>query len=199
VREPLRDTKSSAYAARLERLSGARWRRWLDVQAPYRWNLRRLALGRTLDLGCGIGRHLAHLPVGSVGIDHNPDAVDAARRRGCEAYLPDEFRASPGAAGRFDALLAAHVLEHLPEPAARALLAAHLVFLRPGARVVLITPQEAGFRADPSHVEFFDLDALGALLAAVGCEVLRAYSFPLPRALGRLFRHNEFVAVGRLP
>jgi 2-polyprenyl-3-methyl-5-hydroxy-6-metoxy-1,4-benzoquinol methylase len=199
VTEPARDTRSAEYAARLERLSGARWKRWLAVQAPYRWNLRRLALGRTLDLGCGAGRQLAHLPAGSVGIDHNPHAVEAARRRGCEAWLPDEFRASARAGERFDALLAAHVLEHLPRPVARALLADHLGFLRPGARLVLIAPQEAGFRSDPSHVEFLDFAALRALLEAVGCQVLRAYSFPFPRALGHLFRHNEFVVVGRLP
>ena len=51
-----------------------RWKRILDVQAPYRWNLRRL-LGtrRTLDVGCGIGRNLVNLPVGSVGVSRHED------------------------------------------------------------------------------------------------------------------------------
>lgn len=199
MQDPVRDPCSAAYADRLERLAGARWKRWLDVQAPYRWHLRRLALGRTLDLGCGIGRHLEQLPAGSVGIDPNPHAVAAARRRGCEAYGPAAFRASPRAAERFDALLVAHVLEHLPRAAAESLVAQHIRFLRAGARVVLITPQERGFRSDPSHVEFLDLAALREILARSGCEVLRSYSFPLPRAFGRVFAHNEFVAVGRRP
>ena len=193
------DSRSAEYAARLERLGAARWRRWLDVQAPYRWQLRRLGLGRTLDLGCGIGRHLVHLPAGSVGIDPNPHAVAAARRRGCEAYGPEEFRASPRARETFDTLLVAHVLEHLPEGEAAPLLAAHLRFLHPGARVLLVTPQEAGFRSDPSHRTFLDFDALRELLDALGCAAERAFSFPLPRGFGRVFPHNEFVVVGRLP
>lgn len=169
------------------------------MQAPYRWQLRRLGLGRTLDLGCGIGRHLAHLPAGSVGIDPNPHAVAVARRRGLEAYTPEAFRASPCARERFDALLVAHVLEHLAPGEAERLVGDHLRWLRPGARVLLVTPQEAGFRSDPSHRTFLDFDALRGLLVALGCVPERAFSFPLPRALGRVFPHNEFVVLGRLP
>lgn len=192
------DTRSDAYAVRLERKSGARWRRWLDVQAPYRRRLHALGLGRTLDLGCGVGRHLLHLPPGSVGVDHGGAAVEACRRRGAEAYLPEEFRASPRAAERFDSLLCAHVLEHMPAADAQAFLAEWLPWVRPGGRVVLVTPQEAGFRTDPSHVEPLDLAALVRLLAKLGCEVERAFSFPFPAFVGRFFPHNESIAVGRV-
>jgi SAM-dependent methyltransferase len=195
VSEPA-DTRGPEYAARLEQLSGARWKRWLDVQAPYRWNLRRLRLGRTLEVGCGVGRNLAHLPPGSVGIDPNPHAVEGACRRGCTALLPEAFRASAHAALPFDALLCAHVLEHMDGSEARELLAGHVGFLRPAARVVLVTPQEAGFRSDPTHVRFLDFDSLRVLLEGAGCDLLRAYSFPFPRAAGRIFPHNEFVVVG---
>jgi SAM-dependent methyltransferase len=195
----LRDAREPAYAERLARLEGAAWKRWLRVQAPYRWNLRRLRLGRTLEIGCGIGRNLEHLGAAAVGIDPNPDAVAAARRRGCAAYLPGAFRDSPEAARLFDALLFAHVLEHVSPSEARALLADHLGFLRPRGRVALICPQEAGYRTDPTHVTFLDFAALGALLDACGLGLERAYSFPLPRAFGRWFPHNEFVVVGRRP
>jgi SAM-dependent methyltransferase len=192
-----RDTRSADYAGRLEALEGRRWKRWLDVQAPYRWNLRRLRLGPTLEIGCGIGRHLVHLPPGSVGVDHNPHAVEIARRRGCEALSPEAFAADPRRHAGFASLLCAHVLEHMPRADAEALLIRYLPAVEPGGRVVLIAPQEAGFRSDPSHVEFLDDTALADLARRQGCTVLRAYSFPFPRAVGRVFPHNEFVVVAR--
>ena len=191
------DSKGEAYAARLARLEGARWKRWLDVQQPYRWNLRRLGLGRTLEIGCGIGRNLEALGPAALGVDHNAHAVEIARKRGHRAWLPDAFRASPEAALPFDALLFAHVLEHMVRDEAAALVAQWLDRLRPGGKVLLIAPQEAGFRSDPSHVEFLDFDALRELLGRVGCETLRAWSFPFPRFAGRVFLHNEFMVLGR--
>src|SRR5690349_17057220 len=62
---PMQDTSGADYAARLHALQGKRWKRLLNVQAPYQWNLRRRHLGRTLEIGCGIGRNLASLGAGS--------------------------------------------------------------------------------------------------------------------------------------
>jgi len=192
------DTGSPAYARYLAAVP--RWKRWLDVQAPYRWNLRRLELGFTLDLGCGTGRNLAHLGGHGVGVDPNPHAVALARARGLEALTPDEFATSPHARpGRFDALLVAHVLEHLEPRAAHALVADHLAFVRPAGRVVLITPQERGFASDPTHVAFVGFHELEALCAGLELELERRYSFPFPRWAGRLFTHNESVLVARRP
>jgi SAM-dependent methyltransferase len=176
------------------------WKRWIDVQAPYRWNLRRLQLGFTLDLGCGTGRNLAHLGGNGVGVDHNAHSVAAARARGLEAFTSDEFRSSSHATpGRFDALLVAHVLEHMPLVEATALVGEHLPYVRAGGRVVLITPQEAGFASDATHVAFTGFAELERVLAAHGLALERRYSFPFPRFAGRVFRHNEFVVVGRKP
>jgi 2-polyprenyl-3-methyl-5-hydroxy-6-metoxy-1,4-benzoquinol methylase len=126
--------------------------------------------------------------------------VERARLRGLVAYTPEGFAAAPEAAtAGFDALLCAHVVEHMTFPVAADLLRSYLPYLRPGGRVVLITPQEAGFRSDPTHVERFDLAKLAALFAALGLAPERSYSFPLPRLAGRLFRHNEFVALARNP
>jgi len=191
------DSQGDAYAARLARLEGARWKRWLDVQALYRWNLRRMQLGRTLEIGCGIGRNLLHLGAAAVGIDPNGAAVATARMRGAVAFMPDAFRASAESRTPFDALLFAHVLEHMRRAAAAALIAQWLPLLRGGGRVVLIAPQEAGFRSDPTHVEFLDEAALRELLSGAGCVIERAYSFPFPRVVGRAFPYNEFVAIGR--
>jgi SAM-dependent methyltransferase len=96
-------TADADYTARLSRLQNVWWKRVFDVQAPYRWNLRRLHLGRTLDIGCGIGRNLAYLPPGSVGVDHNPHSIEVARERGLKTFLPAEFSSAPHSkAGSFD-------------------------------------------------------------------------------------------------
>ncbi|MGQ0574686.1 MAG: class I SAM-dependent methyltransferase [Pseudonocardia sp.] len=188
------------YAQRLRTLEGARWKRWLDVQAPYRRNVRRLGLGRTLDVGCGLGRNLAHLGGSGVGVDHNADAVAVARERGLAAYTAAEFLAGPLAtAGAFDSLLAAHVVEHMPERDAVALLRTYLPFVAPGGKVVLITPQERGYATDATHVRFCGFAEVAALCAGVGLTVARQYSFPFPRAAGRVFPYNEFVTLARTP
>ena len=72
-----RDTRQRLRRA-ADRLQTARWKQWLDVQAPFRWNLRRLDPGFTLDIGCGIGRNLLHLPRQGVGVDTNEHCVRAA-------------------------------------------------------------------------------------------------------------------------
>ncbi|MSR61043.1 MAG: class I SAM-dependent methyltransferase [Planctomycetes bacterium] len=194
--EPARDTTSPAYTRYLAERAG--WKRFIDVQAPYRWNLRRLELGFTLDLGCGTGRNLAHLGGHGVGIDHNAHSVAAARARGLDAYTGEEFARSPHATpGRFDTLLVAHVLEHLQPAQALALVGEHLPFVKSGGRVVLLTPQERGFASDATHVAFTGFDELERVLTANGLVLVRRYSFPFPRFVGRLFAHNEFVVVAR--
>jgi 2-polyprenyl-3-methyl-5-hydroxy-6-metoxy-1,4-benzoquinol methylase len=192
-------TQGADYAERLVSLQQVWWKRILPVQAPYRWNLRRLKLGYTLDVGCGIGRNLLHLDGNGVGIDHNSASVAVARAAGVRAFTPSEFLASGLARpGAFDSLLVSHVLEHMTRAQAVELVREHLAYVRVGGSVVLITPQERGFRSDSSHVEFMDLDALRDVATAVQLSVRRASSFPFPRAAGRLFVYNEFVLVGKV-
>lgn len=193
------DTRSREYAQRLKDLEGVWWKRLLDVQRPYRWNLRRHDLGATLDVGCGIGRNLVALPEGSLGVDHNERSVATARARGLDAVTPEEFeqRASGGAV--FDSMLMAHVLEHLSEDAANDLIGTYLRYVRPGGTVLWICPQERGYATDPTHVRFVDRGALLRHAATHGLHVVRTFSFPLPTAAGRVFPYNEFVLVARRP
>lgn len=193
-------TRDVAYAERLQRLGGARWKRLLDAQAPYRWNIHRLNLGFTLDVGCGIGRNLAHLGGNGVGVDHNPTSIAVAREAGLTAFTTEEFLAGEYAVpDRFDSMLLAHVLEHLPEEQVREVVSSYLPYVRSGGSVVFITPQERGYASDATHVRFVGFDESAALATELGLTVTRQYSFPLPRFAGKAFTYNEFVVVSRKP
>ncbi|MEP7047217.1 MAG: class I SAM-dependent methyltransferase [Ilumatobacteraceae bacterium] len=185
------------YADRLQRLSGRWWKRL--IPNPYRWNVRRIATGRVLDVGCGIGRCLDFVRPRGVGVDPNAAAIAVCREKGHVAYLPQEFTAafvSPGDA-RLDTLLCSHVLEHLDEPTGVALIRSYLPYLASGARIVLITPQERGHGSDVTHVRFMDDRALTELAEQCGLVVERISSFPLPRLFGRWFIYNETVTIAR--
>lgn len=187
------ETRAKAYTHRLVSKTRSGWRRHLDVQRPYRWNLRRLEPGRCLDIGCGVGRNLEHLPTGSVGVDHNATSVDECRRRGLEAYLPQELEAQK--LGTFDSLLCAHVLEHLGPENGVALLRQYIQFLSPDAKIIVITPQERGFASDRTHVRWVGFDEARSACGEVGFRTRQQYSFPFPRPVGKIFYANEFVTV----
>src|SRR6266508_3208086 len=88
------ETKSSKYTDSLIKKQRVWWKRLLDVQAPYRWNIRRLSPGFTLDIGCGIGRNLLHLNGQGIGIDHNVQSIELVRKQGLMASTPEEFQVS---------------------------------------------------------------------------------------------------------
>ncbi len=191
-------TEDADYARRLSTLEGARWKRLLNVQALYRWNLRRYHLGVTLDVGCGIGRNMAALEPGSVGVDHNPESVAVARRRGFSALTVEEFTRSAAAAPeRFDSLLVAHVLEHMGKAEGVRLLETYLPYLRSGGAVLLICPQERGFASDPTHVQWLAGSDLEDMSRAVALRPVSRRSFPLPRPAGSWFTYNESLVLAR--
>jgi SAM-dependent methyltransferase len=102
-------------------------------------HLHRLPPGRVLDVGCGDGRFLSAAAAAgweAVGVDF--DARASARSRpGVQVHLGDLFDcAFPAAA--FDAVVLDNVIEHLPDPGAVFAECARL--LRPGGRLVMITP-----------------------------------------------------------
>lgn len=192
-------TADERYAERLNGLQNKRWKKILNVQLPWKLHMRRLKLGRVLDVGCGNGRNLQYVDVGSVGVDHNTALVGSARETGAAAYTVDEFFGDPtlAKAESFDSMLLAHVIEHLQPDEAREVIGSYLPFLKHGGRVVWITPQERGYKSDYTHVVFADFGELSALASDLGLEVWNTYSFPFPRFLGKIFIYNEFVMIAR--
>ncbi len=201
--EPLHDTHGTAgedYARRLQAKQQVWWKKALNVQAPYQYNLRRQQLGRTLDVGCGIGRNLETLGAGSVGVDHNEAAVKVARERGVTALTVAEWEQSelrqPEA---FDGMLLAHVIEHMDAASGIAILEEYLPYLRPGGSVFFVCPQERGYASDPTHVRWTTGEDLEQLARDVGLEPEPWYSFPFPRWAGKPFIYNEFCLKARKP
>jgi SAM-dependent methyltransferase len=193
-------TEGADYTERLQRVTGAGWKKALNVQAPYRWNVRRLKLGFTLDVGCGLGRNLGHLDGNGVGVDHNAASIAQARAAGFTAFTVEDFLASEYAvADRFDSVLVAHVVEHAPEEQAKEIVGMYLPYLKHGGRVVFITPQERGYRTDATHVRFCGHPEVAKISTDLGLTVGRQYSFPFPRFAGKIFTYNEFVTVAHKP
>lgn len=194
------DTAAEEYARRLHAKQQIWWKRALNVQAPYQYNLRRQGLGRTLDVGCGIGRNLETLGGGSVGVDHNAASVKLARERGVTALTVEEWETSdlrvPEA---FDGILLAHVIEHMDEAAGRAIMEDYLPYLRPGGRVFFVCPQERGYDSDATHVRWTTGADLEALARDVGLVPDPSFSFPFPRWAGKPFIYNEFCLLAHKP
>lgn len=190
------DTTGEWYTKRMTGL-GAKFGlvRWAH-SVVYRRHVRGLAKGRVLDVGSGIGSNLRFLGRDSVGVDHNAHSVAETKARGLTAYVPDELhgRASDFKES-FDSILCAHVMEHMDHASGVALLEEYLPYLSPGGRIVLIMPQEAGYRTDPTHVRLVGFDEARALVEAVGFTTVRSFSWPLPRRFGPKLSSNEFVVV----
>jgi methionine biosynthesis protein MetW len=103
---------------------------------------------RVLSVGCASGvteAELVRRGVEVVGIETNPIAAAAARSRGLHvlegdaAALRDEL-----APLRFDCLIYADVLEHIPDPVP--LLRHHASLLNPGGRAVVSIPNFRNYR-----------------------------------------------------
>lgn len=167
--------------------------------------------GRVLDVGCGYGDLVPHLPASVVSID----LVDASPLREVRALARAKERGVPARfvlcdvngsceelpAGPYDTVVMGALLEHL-RPPIRVLTAA-AARLAPGGRVVLTTPTPLGGRlhglgshaglthpeAAHEHFAFYGRAALARLLAEGGLEMASYARF--------LFGLNQIVVARR--
>jgi SAM-dependent methyltransferase len=164
-------------------------------------SLRTLAVytsGRSvIELGSSNGEVLkllkSSLGASSVyGIDFNARAVEAARSQG----LPVELRELADVQGRFDLLIAMHVIEHVPDLPA---LFSQIRRVVPGGRLYFSTPNLAAFNARRAlntwgalnpfeHVWYFDAGSFRRMIKGLVPEaevtlLKTSWVFPI-RALG---------------
>ncbi len=138
--------------------------------------------GRVLEIGCGAGAQLETLRDGgwtAVGIDFDPQAAAVARAKGLEVLVGD-VRDLALPEGGFDAVVMAHVIEHVHQPVG--LLAECSRLLRPNGTLVCITPNAAshGHRRfgrhwrglePPRHLTIFTPQALALAAMRAGLTV----------------------------
>ncbi len=178
-----------------------------------------LAARRVLDVGCGAGRLGAAVKARQqafvAGIEYDPGAAAAARRRLDQVVAGDIEELDPGfAPGGFDAVICGDVLEHLREPAL--VLRRIRDWLAPGGVVVASIPNarhhgviagllagswtyEAAGLLDHTHLRFFTRRGVEDLFHQAGLRVLRTGAVPGPGYEGWAAQGRPgAVRVGRL-
>jgi SAM-dependent methyltransferase len=164
------------------------------LDARYR-HLPRLAPGaRVLDVGCGAGGFLDLVRASgwtAVGVDFDPNAVNAARARGLDVHVGDIGRLE-GEPGMFDAISFNHVIEHLFSPGKAINQAFRL--LRPGGAIHLELPNVNALGLEvfgqdwrglepPRHLVLPSRDALEEALVEAGFECPRFIPIDAWRAM----------------
>lgn len=157
-----------------------------------------------LDVGCGEGIFLDLLAaVGErgEGIDRDAVLVAAGRGKGRTIREADVATFMAGVQpGTWGAILASHILEHLPREAVRGFFGACAKGLRPGGKLVLLTPNPRNigvitqtFWGDLEHVRPYSAELLARLAGEAGLAVVRAADDPYTRQPGIVHRPLTWV------
>lgn len=134
---------------------------------------------RVADLGCGRGELIELLEetgVSAYGVDIDPDFVALARERGLEVIQGDAVaHVRSLEAGAVDAIVASHVVEHLPTAALVQLLECAVEVLPREGVLILETPNPesvlagaVNFYRDPTHERPIHPDTLQFLCGLAG-------------------------------
>jgi SAM-dependent methyltransferase len=141
-----------------------------------------------LDVGCGDGEFLARMRQFGwdvQGVEPDPAAIQSAREAHNVPVVHGTLEALRDVSAAFDAVTLLHVIEHVPDP--RETLRAAWRLLRPGGRLLVVTPnaRSLGTRVfgsawvgwdPPRHLHVFTSAALHRLLTAAGFSMERSWS-----------------------
>jgi 2-polyprenyl-3-methyl-5-hydroxy-6-metoxy-1,4-benzoquinol methylase len=164
--------------------------------------------GALLDVGCGLGNFAADMQRRgwtARGTDFDPKAARYVSAHHGFAVDVGELRAIAYPDHNFDAVTARHVIEHIREPFG--FLRECWRILRPGGRLVLVTPNigslgHHSYQRDwrglepPRHLFLYGPRALRAMAAASAITPARVFS--TAQGAGFLFRASEEIRAGRL-
>lgn len=142
---------------------------------------------RVLDAGCGSGRYLALFGPGSMGLEQDATSIAEAHRRALDVRQWDLDQGCPAdLRGRFDAVWASALLEHLLRP--HEFLVNFRLALRPGGLMMVLVPQTAWRRWGPwrafmaaDHVNFYTSRTLRWTIERAGYRLVYLGTASLPR------------------
>ncbi len=130
-----------------------------------------------LELGCGGGELLSHLERRTrlaVGVDLSPQGLRLAHRGDRVSVLGARVESLPFRSESFDAVVAQHLVEHLPQPVEA--MGEWRRVLRPGGILALVTPNatypDPALFYDPTHVQLFSRESLRSTLEEAGFRVI---------------------------
>jgi SAM-dependent methyltransferase len=145
--------------------------------------------GRLLELGCGLGHLIGLLQdeYRCVGIDLAEYSIEQTRRNApkAEAYVQSADDLSRFETGQFSAVVALHLVEHLPDPAHTIAEVSRL--LKPGGLFLMATPNPGyalrrfkdpatdAIGKDPTHINVQPPAQWRAWVEANGFRVLRHF------------------------
>lgn len=163
--------------------------------------------GRLLDVGCGSGvlpQFMQELGWRAEGVDFDPQAACNAAAKGVQVHV-GELAAQRFPDGAFDAVTMSHFIEHVHDPLLL-LRECHRI-LKPGGRLVVVTPNSASFghrryRAvwmhldPPRHLHLFNAACLDTLAARSGFGE-RALSTSIRDAYGMFLGSRSIARSGQ--
>jgi trans-aconitate methyltransferase len=114
-----------------------------------------------VDLGCGTGEFLRYLTIKKrafSGIDNNPFLVDACVKEGFNVKMDDVTKLDT--ISNVDNAVIDNVLEHLDLEQNDAFFRAIKSKMNKGGVLVVIVPDKKGYKYDPTHKTFVNLDLI---------------------------------------
>lgn len=128
--------------------------------------------GRVLDLGCGRGVFLQLLREGGfepVGVDLDEQMARASREKGFDVVVDDAIHFLSETEQSYDAILASHVIEHMPVAEQVRFIELMKARLDPGGVAIVVTPRPGSlwatenFWLDTTHVRPVAYDLMRSL------------------------------------
>lgn len=150
--------------------------------------------GRSLDIGCGVGDFL-YMYKNIVGVDINNDCVNYCKSKGLNALLMD-IDILPFNDSSFDSIVLDNVIEHIEYPSNLILEIKRV--LVPNGTLLIGVPCDKGYKFDPDHKVFYDINSLQKLLNKDFILKHHFYTPPFSFLFRKLFRQVALYAVFKL-